>query len=155
MSQRRGPHGYRGSLAADRHDRPVPGHTRARTLPRPPKARTDDAIGRDLAAFVTWSTTNAAVWAALIPSPDPRGRLSASRFRRALAWFSRRRPRGLVAASIQYGRLYARMLQGYAGSCESGLPGLWRTDLLRAASRPYGGGANDAHVAAMARATAT
>ncbi|MFE4758721.1 hypothetical protein ACFRIB_52765 [Streptomyces mirabilis] len=54
--------------------------------------------------------------------PDKRGRLTASRFRRTLAWFIRRRARGLVAASIQYGHLHTRMLQGYAGSYESGFP---------------------------------
>ncbi|SDJ25495.1 MULTISPECIES: hypothetical protein [Nocardiaceae] len=48
--------------------------------------------------------------------------MNASRFRRTLAWFIRRRPRGLIAASIQYGHAHTRMLQGYAGTYESGFP---------------------------------
>lgn len=86
-------------------------------------ARTDQSIGDDIAAFVTWVNDECRRQGRtdLIP-PDGKGRLSASRFRRTLAWFVRRRPRGLVAASIQYGHLYTRLLQGYAGSYESGFP---------------------------------
>jgi hypothetical protein len=40
-----------------------------------------------------------------------------------LDWFIRRRPCGLIAASIQYGHAFTRMLQGYAGTFESGFPG--------------------------------
>lgn len=54
--------------------------------------------------------------------PDPHGQLTISRFRRTLAWFIRRRPRGLVAASIQYGHVHTRMIQGYAGAYDSGFP---------------------------------
>ncbi|MCT7365031.1 hypothetical protein A7G45_19345 [Mycolicibacterium llatzerense] len=56
-----------------------------------------------------------------IPS-DSHGQLTISRFRRTLAWFIRRRPRGLVAASIQYGHVHTRMIQGYAGAYDSGFP---------------------------------
>lgn len=49
----------------------------------------------------------------LIPA-DPAGLLAPSRFRRTLAWFIRRKPRGLIAASIQYGHAYTRTLEGYA-----------------------------------------
>ncbi len=54
--------------------------------------------------------------------PDPHGLLTITRFRRTLAWFIRRRPRGLVAASIQYGHVHTRMIQGYAGAYDSGFP---------------------------------
>ena len=54
--------------------------------------------------------------------PDPRGLLTITRFRRTLAWFIRRRPRGLIAASIQYGHVHTRMIQGYAGAYDSGFP---------------------------------
>ena len=47
---------------------------------------------------------------------------SASRFRRTLAWFICRRPRGLVAAAIQYGHLHVQITQGYSGSYASGFP---------------------------------
>lgn len=51
---------------------------------------------------------------------DPRGKINPSRFRRTLAWHIVRRPRGLVAAAIQYGHVWVQMTQGYAGSLQSG-----------------------------------
>ncbi|WP_406263420.1 hypothetical protein OIA45_47675 (plasmid) [Streptomyces chartreusis] len=86
-------------------------------------ARTTSSVAKDLAAFVAWVKAECARGGRTDVIPDDRrGRLTASRFRRTLAWFIRRRPRGLVAASIQYGHLHTRMLQGYAGSYESGFP---------------------------------
>jgi len=100
-----------------------PHHRRLSTTKRHGDARTDSSIAEDLADFVTWVNDECRRRSRsdLIP-PDGKGRLSASRFRRTLAWFIRRRPRGLVAASIQYGHLHTRLLQGYAGSYESGFP---------------------------------
>ncbi|MFE1802327.1 hypothetical protein ACFW9L_40025 [Streptomyces sp. NPDC059517] len=48
------------------------------------------------------------------------GQWSAQNSVHELAWFIRRKPRGLIAASIQYGHAYTQMLQGYAGSYEAG-----------------------------------
>ncbi|MCV7288152.1 site-specific integrase [Mycolicibacterium wolinskyi] len=48
--------------------------------------------------------------------------INLSRFRRTLAWFIRRRPRGLVAGAIQYGHVHTRLIQGYAGDYSSGFP---------------------------------
>ncbi|MFZ3494393.1 hypothetical protein ACODT5_14425 [Streptomyces sp. 5.8] len=86
-------------------------------------ARRDQSIATDLAKFVSWVNTECQRRgrAENIPA-DPRGGLTASRFRRTLAWFIRRRPRGLVAASIQYGHVHTRIIQGYAGTYESGFP---------------------------------
>lgn len=53
---------------------------------------------------------------------DPLGPLALSRFRRTLAWHIVRRPRGLVAAAIQYGHLNVRITLGYAGAYNSGFP---------------------------------
>lgn len=104
-------------------NRITPHQQHLRNTKRRGEARTDGQISRDLAAFVTWVNTECRRLdrTDVIP-PDERGRLAASRFRRTLAWFIRRRPRGLVAASIQFGHLHTRMLQGYAGSYESGFP---------------------------------
>ena len=52
---------------------------------------------------------------------DPR-QITLSRFRRTLAWFIRRRPRGLVAGAMQYGHVHTRLIQGYAGDYSSGFP---------------------------------
>jgi integrase len=104
-------------------NRLTPHQQHLRNTKRRGKARTDGQIGRDLAKFVTWVNKECErLGRTDVILPDERGLLAASRFRRTLAWFIRRRPRGLVAASIQYGHLYTRMLQGYAGSYESGFP---------------------------------
>jgi hypothetical protein len=73
-----------------------------RTSKRSGSARTDGSITEDLAAFTAWVNGNSRRLgrADAIPG-DEHGPLHASRFRRTLAWFIRRRPRGLVAASIQ------------------------------------------------------
>jgi hypothetical protein len=86
-------------------------------------ARRPELIGQDLEAFRAWVNAYCHKHGRADEIPDDgRGPLAASRFRRTLAWFIRRRPRGLIAASIQYGHLHTRMLQGYAGSYESGFP---------------------------------
>lgn len=55
--------------------------------------------------------------------PEEDGRaLVMSRFRRTLAFHICRRPRGLVAASIQYGHVFTQMTVGYAGHLDSGFP---------------------------------
>ncbi len=56
-----------------------------------------------------------------IPS-DPHGPITASRFRRTLAWHIVRRPRGLIAGAIQYGHLHVQITLGYAGTYDSGFP---------------------------------
>ncbi|OIJ85071.1 hypothetical protein BIV25_45030 [Streptomyces sp. MUSC 14] len=87
------------------------------------EARRDNEITKDLGRFVAWVNTECDRRGRTDRIPDDgRDRLKASRFRRTLAWFIRRRPRGLIAASIQYGHAHTRMLQGYAGTYESGFP---------------------------------
>lgn len=98
-------------------------YRRRQTLKRQGSARTDDSIALDLAAFVHWVNEECRSRGRTDGIPaDQSGPLAPSRFRRTLAWFIRRRPRGLVAASIQYGHVHTRLLQGYAGSYESGFP---------------------------------
>ncbi|MFI9193006.1 hypothetical protein ACIG0A_27390 [Streptomyces californicus] len=86
-------------------------------------ARSDASIAGDLGDFVQWVNQQCArLGRTDLIADDGRGPLKASRFRRTLAWFIRRRPRGLIAASIQYGHAHVRMLEGYAGTYESGFP---------------------------------
>jgi integrase len=55
--------------------------------------------------------------------PDPDGlAVTMARFRRTLAWFIWHRPRGAVAAALQYGHVHVRITQGYAGTAASGFP---------------------------------
>ena len=83
-------------------------------------ARIPARCAEDLAAFVEWVNTRCAHRGARAIPLDSHGPLNITRFRRTLAWFIRRRPRGLVAGSIQYGHVHTRLLQGYAGDYDAG-----------------------------------
>lgn len=86
-------------------------------------ARTSSQIGTDLAEFISWVNYYVAGNGRrdVIPE-DPHGRINPRRLRRTLAWHIVRRPRGLVAAAIQYGHVATYITQGYAGSYSSGFP---------------------------------
>ncbi|CCQ16889.1 putative uncharacterized protein [Rhodococcus sp. AW25M09] len=95
-------------------------HHRQQNLQRKGRARVSSVISRDMADFVAWCNSMAG-HLGVDPIPaDPNGPLNASRFRRTLAWYIRRRPRGLVAGAIQYGHVHTRLIQGYAGDYDSG-----------------------------------
>lgn len=87
-------------------------------------ARSDSDVSEDITRLVSWINDYCRIhgYREMIP-PDRFGRpLAAGRFRRTLAWFIVRRPRGLVAAAIQYGHVQTRVTLGYSGSYESGFP---------------------------------
>ncbi|WP_235092201.1 hypothetical protein [Streptomyces sp. A1-5] len=46
---------------------------------------------------------------------DPARRIYAARYRRTLARFIARRPRGLIAAALQYGHVDTKVALSYAG----------------------------------------
>ncbi|MFI7019299.1 hypothetical protein [Streptomyces sp. NPDC050164] len=86
-------------------------------------ARDVQTAAEDITDFTRWINAYCAHGDRADAIPEDRhGNLAPSRFRRTLAWFIRRRPRGLVAAAIQYGHVHVQMLQGYAGSYASGFP---------------------------------
>ncbi|MFD4764181.1 integrase SAM domain protein [Streptomyces sp. NPDC058439] len=70
---------------------------------------------RELQRLQDWvnSTFTPADGGVAIP-PDPIKHLHASRFRRTLAYFIVRRPRGLIAAALQYGHLKTKVTLNYA-----------------------------------------
>ncbi|WP_327295477.1 integrase [Streptomyces sp. NBC_01197] len=80
-------------------------------------ARTCHSINRDIADFAAWvnQTFRRADGSAPIPD-DPSGNLNSSRFRRTLAHFIVRRPRGLIAAALQYGHVDTKVTLNYAGA---------------------------------------
>ncbi|MFF9547374.1 hypothetical protein ACF1B4_27760 [Streptomyces albidoflavus] len=85
------------------------------------EARADRLIADDIIKFINWVNERCRQLGRKDHIPaDAGGSIAPSRFRRTLAWFIRRKPRGLIAASIQYGHAYTQMLQGYAGSYEAG-----------------------------------
>ncbi|MFF7845378.1 hypothetical protein ACFZC6_42580 [Streptomyces ossamyceticus] len=87
-------------------------------------SRSETRINHDIAEFLAWVETYCTEHGRSdhIP-PDPvHPVIYTGRLRRTLAWFIVRRPRGLVAAAIQYGHLRVQMTLGYAGSYASGFP---------------------------------
>ncbi|WP_220135697.1 hypothetical protein [Nocardia gipuzkoensis] len=98
-----------------------PDRLKARTVDA---ARNDQLMTKDIDGFIAWVNQYCAQYGRTdaIP-PDPvKASISLGRLRRTLAWFIVRRPRGLVAAAIQYGHVRTGMTLGYAGSYDSGFP---------------------------------
>jgi hypothetical protein len=87
-------------------------------------ARSAGTVADDIANLITWVNTYAQASGRgheRIP-PDADGRISPARFRRTLAWYIVRKPRGLIADAIQYGHLHVQMTLGYSGAYDSGFP---------------------------------
>ncbi|WP_216907594.1 site-specific integrase [Nocardia noduli] len=85
-------------------------------------ARTGAEITKDLARFTDWVNAYCRDHDRTDMIPTPARAIAPSQFRRTLAWFICRRPRGLVAAAIQYGHLHVQITQGYGGNYASGFP---------------------------------
>jgi hypothetical protein len=122
--------------------------TRALAL-RPGRCRGSGALAKDITAFMDYCNEFTELRGLSQGIPPDRNSLSISpsRFRRTLAWFICRRPRGLAACGIQYGHLHSRVTQGYAGTYEAGFVDdvafedwLERLDRLSAADEELGSG---------------
>jgi hypothetical protein len=87
--------------------------------------------------FAAWSNREAAshgLPAEAIPD-DPHGKITASRFRRTLAWHIARRPNGVVALAIQYGHMHTNFRwasEGYAARSRDGIHDLIDLETARA-----------------------
>ncbi|WP_304106093.1 hypothetical protein [Mycolicibacterium bacteremicum] len=97
-------------------------YRKSTTFDRQGEARSSSVANTNINAFVDWVNTFAVAHGRPGIPLDPHGPINISRFRRTLAWFIRRRPRGLVAGAIQYGHVHTRLIQGYAGDYQSGFP---------------------------------
>lgn len=89
-------------------------------------ARQSQAINADIGHFISWVNASFAVpgSTAAIPA-DPCGPIYGRRFRRTLAYFIVRQPRGLIAAALQYGHLSTKVTLSYAGRADTS----WLDDL--------------------------
>jgi len=89
-------------------------------------ARRNGEMTRDLGNFIAWvnTTFHRLDGKPAIP-PDPAGRIYPTRFRRTLAYFIVRRPRGLIAAALQYGHVSTTVTLSYSGKADTG----WLDDL--------------------------
>ena len=88
------------------------------------QAMTTQVLAKFLGQFAEWidEYCTATGRDERIPA-DPSGKmLYPVRFRRTLAWHIVRRPRGLVAAAIQYAHVYIGVTLGYSGTYASGFP---------------------------------
>ncbi|WP_433206808.1 hypothetical protein ACQP1G_20730 [Nocardia sp. CA-107356] len=101
--------------------RSSPDQLKARTVHA---ARNDQLMTQDIDGFIDWVNQYCATQnrTDAIPADPVKASISLGRLRRTLAWFIVRRPRGLVAAAIQYGHIRTGMTLGYAGDYDSGFP---------------------------------
>jgi hypothetical protein len=89
-------------------------------------ARASRALNDDIDRLITWVNTTFAHADGSVPIPaDPTKHIHATRFRRTLAYFIVRRPRGLIAAALQYGHLATKVTVSYAGDSDTS----WMDDL--------------------------
>lgn len=87
-------------------------------------ARDAKVLPRDIAEFTAWVNNHTQTLDRAderIPD-DPNGPIAPAQFRRTLAWHIVRKPRGLIAGTIQYGHLHVQMTLGYSGAYDSGFP---------------------------------
>lgn len=83
------------------------------------RARTTRLINSDIELLITWVNSAFTGPAGTTPIPaDPAARIYSTRFRRTLAYFIVRRPRGLIAAALQYGHVHSKVTLGYAGTAD-------------------------------------
>ncbi|MFG2440804.1 integrase SAM domain protein [Streptomyces sp. NPDC048508] len=81
---------------------------------------------RDMERLLAWVNATFATGDGSLPiPPDPTKHLHGSRFRRTLAYFIVRRPRGLIAAALQYSHVSTKVTLSYAREGDTS----WMEDL--------------------------
>lgn len=89
-------------------------------------ARRSNQMNDDMQSLVTWiNDAFTPPGGPLVIPPDPSRKLHGSRFRRTLAYFIVRRPRGLIAAALQYAHVSTKVTLNYAGEGDTS----WMDDL--------------------------
>ena len=90
------------------------------------QARATHGINTDVEDLIAW-VNHSFPGPGDLPAipPDPAGHLHASRYRRTLAHFIVRRPRGLIAAALQYAHVHTKVTLGYSGMADTA----WLDDL--------------------------
>jgi integrase len=84
------------------------------------------ALARDLQRLIAWVNESFRLPGAGTPVPsDPLKNIHPARFRRTLAYFIVRRPRGLIACALQYGHVSTKVTLSYAGAADTG----WMDDV--------------------------
>jgi hypothetical protein len=81
-------------------------------------ARTVGRITEDIGNLISWVNETFDPGALAAIPPDPVKHIHPRRLRRTLAYFIVRRPRGLIAAALQYGHVSTRVTLSYAGAAD-------------------------------------
>lgn len=90
------------------------------------QARTAHQLNGDIEELIAWVNSSFPSSDGLPAIPgDPAKHIHAARFRRTLAYFIVRRPRGLIAAALQYGHVHTKVTLGYSGMADTS----WLDDL--------------------------
>ena len=71
--------------------------------------------------FIEWCNQTADASGRPVIPPDPKGQVTIRKFRRTVAWFIYRRPRGLIALGSQYGHINLLQSEGYGRRAYSGM----------------------------------
>ena len=78
-----------------------------------------ESVNRNIRALIEWCNESAGR-EPVIP-PDPNGPVTIMKFRRTVAWFIYRLPRGLIALGSQYGHINLLQSEGYGRRSWSGM----------------------------------
>ena len=78
-------------------------------------------VNRNIRDLIKWCNAAAGASGQPIIPPDPNGPVTMMKFRRTVAWFIYRLPRGLIALGSQYGHINLLQSEGYGRRAWSGM----------------------------------
>ena len=78
-------------------------------------------VNRNIRDLIKWCNAAAGASGRPIIPPDPNGPVTMMKFRRTVAWFIYRLPRGLIALGSQYGHINLLQSEGYGRRAWSGM----------------------------------
>ncbi len=79
------------------------------------------SVNSNIWKLIDWCNQHADASGRSVIPPDPNGPVTTRRFRRTVAWFIYRQPRGLIALGSQYGHINLLQSEGYGRRVSSGL----------------------------------
>ena len=78
-------------------------------------------VNHNVRELINWCNQSAGASGRPIIPPDPNGPVTIMKFRRTVAWFIYRLPRGLIALGSQYGHINLLQSEGYGRRAHSGM----------------------------------
>ncbi len=80
-----------------------------------------NSVNFNIRDLIEWCNQSADASGRSVIPPDPNGPVTTMKFRRTVAWFIYRRPRGLIALGSQYGHINLLQSEGYGRRAYSGM----------------------------------